>query len=141
SYGVSYAIGDSIATPDEWLQVADGERVLPLLRTLPGQIIGPGHNSVVRGPDNRQLFCVYHRWSADLGERQMAIDPLEWAGERMLVLGPSDVPQPGPLAPAVAAFFPIGEGHTSPAQDRSNIPIREGHEETQMADTPSESLR
>ena len=105
SYGVSYAVSDRIDPPGEWAQVADGERVLPILRTLPGQVIGPGHNSVVRGPDNRQLFCVYHRWAQNLSSRVMAIDRLDWAGERMLVLGPSASPQPAPLPPAVADFF------------------------------------
>jgi GH43 family beta-xylosidase len=103
SYGVSYAIADDISAPGEWAQAADGERVLPILRTLPGKVVGPGHNSIVRGPDNRQLYCVYHRWVD--GARAMAIDPLEWAGERMLVLGPSTTPQPAPLTPTFADFF------------------------------------
>jgi GH43 family beta-xylosidase len=103
SYGVSYATTDDISAPGEWTQTADGERVLPILRTLPGHVVGPGHNSVVRGPDNRQLFCVYHRWVE--GARTLAIDRLEWAGERMLVLGPSTAPCPAPLAPTFADFF------------------------------------
>jgi GH43 family beta-xylosidase len=103
SYGVGYAVADSIDAPGEWVQAADGERTLPILRTVPGQVVGPGHNSVVRGPDNRQLFCVYHRWAK--GERALAIDPLDWAGERMLVLGPSTEPRPAPLAPTFADFF------------------------------------
>lgn len=105
SYGVSYATSENIAAPGEWSQACDGEGVLPVLRTLPGQVIGPGHNSVVRGPDNRQLFCVYHRWAQDGSGRLLAIDPLDWAGERLLVLGPSAGPQPAPLRPAVADFF------------------------------------
>ncbi len=40
----------------------------------------------------------------------MAIDPLDWAGERMLVLGPSNTPQPAPNAPSLAEFF----DHESP---------------------------
>ncbi len=104
SYGVSYATSDSLSNPDQWRQVADGERVLPILRTKPGLVIGPGHNSVVRGPNNRQLFCVYHRWSRDNSLRQMALDLLDWAGERMLLLGPSSEPQPVPLPPYVAGF-------------------------------------
>lgn len=104
SYGVSYALTDSLAIGEEWRQVADGEQVLPILRTLPGQVIGPGHNSVVRGPDNRQLFCVYHRWAVDGSGREMAIDPLDWAGERMLVLGPTTEPQPGPNLATVTGF-------------------------------------
>jgi GH43 family beta-xylosidase len=108
SYGVSYALSPTIDSPHEWRQVADGEEVLPLLRTIPGLVIGPGHNSAVRGPDNRELFCVYHRWSADLTARVMAIDPLDWVGERMLVLGPSTSPQPLP-EPTVSDVFASAE--------------------------------
>ncbi|HEV2853743.1 MAG TPA: glycoside hydrolase family 43 protein [Thermoanaerobaculia bacterium] len=104
TYGVSYATTRSLADPGEWTQAADGERVLPILKTG-GEVVGPGHNSVVRGPDNRQLYCVYHRWSPDLSARDarvMAIDPLDWAGERMIVLGPTTAPQPGPIPPTLS---------------------------------------
>ncbi len=101
TYGVSYATTRNFLDPCEWEQAADGERVLPILRSG-GEVVGPGHNSVVRGPDNRQLYCVYHRWSADSKDRILAIDPLDWAGERMLVLGPTTTPQPGPNPPAIA---------------------------------------
>lgn len=104
TYGVSYALSETLTNPDEWRQVADGTTVLPILRTLPGQVIGPGHNSVVRGPDNRQLYCVYHCWSADGTSRTLAIDPQDWVGERMLILGPSTTPQPAPNRPAVVGF-------------------------------------
>lgn len=108
TYGVSYAVADRLDRPDEWTQAADGQQVLPILRTLEGQVVGPGHNSVVRGPDNRQLYCVYHRWvdgESGRSVRAMAIDPLDWAGERMLVLGPSTGPRPAPGRPTFADFF------------------------------------
>ncbi|MCI0396052.1 MAG: glycoside hydrolase family 43 protein [Chloroflexi bacterium] len=105
SYGVGYATSDHLERPNEWPQACDGERVQPILRTAPGQVIGPGHNSVIRGPDNRQLFCVYHRWTPGGSGRRLAIDPLDWAGERLLVLGPSYSPEPAPLAPTFADFF------------------------------------
>jgi len=105
TYGVSYATSDDLETPNEWSQICDGERVLPILRTLPGKVIGPGHNSVVRGPDNRQLFCVYHRWAEDSAARVLAIDRLDWVGERMTVFGPSTTPQPIPTAPTFADYF------------------------------------
>jgi GH43 family beta-xylosidase len=101
TYGVSHATTRDLQAPGEWEQAADGERVLPILRSG-GEVVGPGHNSVVRGPDNRQLYCVYHRWSADLKDRVMAIDPLDWAGERMLVLGPTTTPRPGPNPPTIS---------------------------------------
>ncbi len=104
SYGVSYAATEQIGRDDEWEQAADGQAVLPILRTIPGQVIGPGHNSAVRGPDNRELYCVYHRWAPDGSARLMAIDPLDWAGERMFVIGPSTTERPLVL-PTWADFF------------------------------------
>ena len=105
SYGVSYAIADALDGSQEWRQVANGEQVLPILRTIPGSVIGPGHNSVVRGPDNIQPYCVYHRWAADRSGRQLVIDWLDWAGERMLVVGPSATPQPLPNRPTTSDRF------------------------------------
>ena len=114
TYGVSYAMSDAIMREEEWEQASDGENVLPILRTLPGSVVGPGHNSVVRGPDNRQLYCVYHRWRADGGARVLCIDPLDWVGDRMLVLGPSTTPQPAPTPPPSVASgrdgWPMGAG-------------------------------
>jgi GH43 family beta-xylosidase len=123
SYGVSYALSDDISTQEEWQQVADGLTVRPILQTVPEKVIGPGHNSVVRGPDNRQLFCVYHRWDIESSARVMAIDPLDWAGDRMLLLGPSFTPQPQPNAPTLVDFFDAhtGEGLGSPWQTVTGI--------------------
>jgi GH43 family beta-xylosidase len=105
SYGVSYAISDRVITTEEWQQFADGEKILPILRTVPELVIGPGHNSAVRGTDNMQMFCIYHRWADDSSDRVLSIDPMDWAGERMLILGPSTTPQPAPHLPTFFDFF------------------------------------
>jgi GH43 family beta-xylosidase len=106
TYGVSYAVTDRLDRPGEWEQAADGERVLPILRTIEGKVVGPGHNSVVRGPDNRQLVCVYHRWAFQPeAARVLSIDPLLFEGDRMVVLGPSTEPRPAPPLPDFADFF------------------------------------
>jgi GH43 family beta-xylosidase len=114
SYGVSYATSDRIESQDEWQQASDGEGSLPVLRSLPEQgVIGPGHNSVVRGLDNQELFCVYHRWQPETAERVLAIDRLDWVGDRLVVLGPSYTPQPMPETPLIAgfeAFTPLSGG-------------------------------
>ncbi len=110
SYGVGYATSRTINSAAEWDQYADGERALPILRTVPGTVIGPGHNSVVRGPDNRQLFCVYHRWTPDASMRVLAIDRMEFVGGRLIVLGPTSEPQPMPILPSVRGFAPAGNG-------------------------------
>jgi GH43 family beta-xylosidase len=104
TYGVAYATSRDIHAEGEWHQHVDGERVLPILRTIPGLVVGPGHNSVVRGPDNLQLYCVYHRWAEDNSDRVLAIDRQDWVGERMTVLGPSTTPQPAPNPASVAGF-------------------------------------
>ncbi|MDQ3908620.1 MAG: glycoside hydrolase family 43 protein, partial [Acidobacteriota bacterium] len=110
SYGVSYATSDQILTDEEWRQHADGVKVLPILRTIPGEVIGPGHNSVVRGPDNQQLFCVYHRW-AEQG-RVLSIDRMEFVGDALAVVGPTTTPQPAPNGPWFSDYFdgPRDEG-------------------------------
>ncbi len=96
TYGVSFAVSDTVEPDGEWVQFSDGEKTLPVLRTIPERILGPGHNSVVRGPNNRELYCVYHRWS-DAG-RVLAIDRMDFAGgERLFINGPTDTPQPYPF--------------------------------------------
>jgi GH43 family beta-xylosidase len=90
SYGLAYAVSDRLDSPGEWEQPCDGIKTPPILKSNQAQgVIGPGHNSVVRGPDNRQRYCVYHRWNESVGARVIAIDPLEWIGDRLTVLGPS----------------------------------------------------
>ena len=103
TYGVSFAVSESMANTDEWLQYSDGENVLPILRTIPDSVIGPGHNSVIRGPNNRELYCVYHRWT-DAG-RVMAIDRMDFAGSRIFVIGATNSPQPAPFVPGVRELF------------------------------------
>lgn len=103
TYGVSFAVSDTVESGDEWTQYSDGEKVLPILRTLPGKVIGPGHNSVIRGPNNREIYCVYHSWTAK--GRVLAIDRMDFAGPRLFVAGPSYEPQPAPFLPTVNDYF------------------------------------
>jgi GH43 family beta-xylosidase len=104
TYGVSFAVTDDLAKDEEWLQFSDGLKVLPILRTLEGKVVGPGHNSVVRGPNNRELFCVYHRWTE--AGRVLAIDRMDFAGgARMFIRGATVTPQLAPFAPKVLDHF------------------------------------
>jgi GH43 family beta-xylosidase len=103
SYGVSFAVTNEIVSKEEWQQFSDGEKVLPILRTVPERIVGPGHNSVVRGPNNRELYCIYHRWVE--GKRVLAIDRMDFAGERIFIAGATDTPQIAPFAPSFSDDF------------------------------------
>lgn len=102
TYGVSFAMTHDLKTEDEWVQFCDGETVLPILRTLPGEVVGPGHNSVVRGPNNRELYCVYHSWTDD--GRVLSIDRMDFAGDRIFIKGPTTSGQPEPYKPTIAGF-------------------------------------
>lgn len=98
SYGVSFAVSETLVREDEWTQFSDGTTTQPILRTIPGRILGPGHNSVAAGPNNRELYCVYHRWNKT--GRVLAIDRMDFAGgSRIFVMGPTDSPQPSPYLP------------------------------------------
>jgi GH43 family beta-xylosidase len=97
SYGVSFAVTDDLGKDEEWTQFSDGEKILPILRTIPEKVIGPGHNSAVRGPNNRELYCVYHRWTE--AGRVLAIDRMDFAGDRIFVAGPTTTPQVAPFQP------------------------------------------
>lgn len=99
SYGVSFAVSDTIEREDEWEQYSDGEKTLPILRTIPERVIGPGHNSAIRGPNNRELFCVYHSWKGDA--RVLAIDRMDFAGDRIFVIGATYSPQPAPFPASI----------------------------------------
>ena len=99
SYGVGYAFTGQIANNEEWTQVCDGDKVLPLLRTIPDGRIGPGHNCIVRGPDNRQLYCVYHQWNEQRDSRLMGVSRLEFIGPELCVLTGDDLHEPLPVFP------------------------------------------
>ena len=104
SYGIGYATTTDLAGGAEWEQPCDGVAVPPILKTRTRSVIGPGHNSVVRGPDARELWCVYHRWDPGGGTRVLSMDRMDWVGDRLVVFGPTETPQPPPHAPVVSGF-------------------------------------
>jgi len=77
SYGVDYAVATHVLGPycDK-----GNERGPRVLRTIPGQLVGPGHNSIVTGPDGRD-WILYHAWDAGMTARRMFIDPLVWTAD------------------------------------------------------------
>jgi GH43 family beta-xylosidase len=93
-YGVGFGVADHPLGPyrDEWS--ASGPTVL---RGVPGRVLGTGHCSVVRGPDERREFIIYHAWDAARTARRMCIDPLEWiphlTGDHPRCAGPTLEPQ------------------------------------------------
>ncbi len=91
-YGVDYAVADHVMGP-----YAGQGREARVLHGVPGHVRGPGHHSIVEGPDGRD-YIVYHAWNADLTVRQLCIDPLDWTPEGPRCAGPTWTPQPAPGA-------------------------------------------
>lgn len=92
-YGVSFAVADA---PDAGFTDAGGGTAA-VLRTVPGHVHGPGHNSVVEGPDGED-WIVYHAWDPDGTARRMCIDRLEWTPDGPRSPGPTWTPQRAPRA-------------------------------------------
>ncbi len=86
TYGVDYGVADHVLGPYDDRGAENGPRVL---RTVPGRVLGPGHCSVVRAPDDRTLMLVYHAWDADMRARTMRIDPLRFTEDGPRCEGPT----------------------------------------------------
>lgn len=89
TYGVDYVVANSIMGPYK-----DDKPGQPrILRTVPGRVIGPGHNSFVIGPDGETICIVYHAWDKQMTARRMCIDKLRWTPAGPVVDGPTWTPQ------------------------------------------------
>lgn len=89
TYGVGVAVSDSVLGP--YVEPDAGPVVL---HGAPPHVIGPGHNSIVLGPDGTTEFIVYHAWDQAMTARRMCIDPLAWTPDGPRCLGPTWTPQP-----------------------------------------------
>lgn len=85
-YGVGYGVADNPLGPyrDEWNEAGPS-----VLRGVEGKILGPGHNSVTVGPDDKSEFLVYHAWDKPMKMRQMFIDHLTWTPDGPRCEGPT----------------------------------------------------
>jgi len=72
-YGVDYVVADHPLGP--YGGQGDAARAL---HGVPGHVRGPGHHSIVSGPDGQTQYIVYHAWDAAMKERQMWLDKLVW---------------------------------------------------------------
>lgn len=93
NYGVSYVVADHPLGP--YRRPEGGQEAL-LMRSVPGMVIGPGHNSFTTSPDGSQTWIVYHAWDVAQTARRMCIDQLGWEAGRPVTDGPSHAPQPAP---------------------------------------------
>jgi beta-xylosidase len=86
NYGVDYGVADHVLGPYSNDGNDNGPRVL---KTIPGQLLGPGHNSIAVGPDGESEFIIYHAWDKGMKARRMFIDHLTWTPEGPRCEGPT----------------------------------------------------
>lgn len=95
NYGVGYAVSDQPL--GMWLKYKDN----PILKSDTSiGVSGPGHNSVVKSPDLKEWFMIYHSHADPgnpSGKRILNIDRLIFNPDSSLsVAGPTRTPQPLP---------------------------------------------
>lgn len=109
NYAISYATSSTPMGSDglrdsswhDW-EGADGNGVLV---RGDAQLIGPGHNSLVLGPNNADLYLVYHAWPPALTARQPCLDRLFWHGDDLWTPAPTHTPQSAPALPRFREMF------------------------------------
>ncbi len=86
TYGVDYGVADHVMGPYSDAGNEAGPRAL---RTVPGHVLGPGHNSIVLGPDGESEYMVYHAWDKEMTARRMFVDRLTWTSKGPRCEGPT----------------------------------------------------
>jgi beta-xylosidase len=95
-----YAVCHAVAPSLTGTYVKDAE---PLVKTVPGSVYGPGHQSLITLP-NGEMWMPYHAWddqneprygSNPIG-RTMRIDRLKWNGDTPVMDGATITAQPAP---------------------------------------------
>jgi len=77
TYGVDYAVAENVLGPYDGSGSENGPR---LMRTTP-ELIGPGHISIVTGPDDKTEYVAFHSWDSDMKARQFHLAKLQWTDE------------------------------------------------------------
>ncbi|HZO89152.1 MAG TPA: glycoside hydrolase family 43 protein [Chthonomonadaceae bacterium] len=89
-YGVDYCVADNVLGPYEDTGNDAGPRVLG---PVPDHVRGPGHISILIGPDRQTPYLFYHAWDPGMTTRHMCMDKLIWTPEGPRCDGPTWTPQ------------------------------------------------
>jgi beta-xylosidase len=84
-YAIGYAVSNSPVGP--FVKAEEN----PILAYVENKVSGPGHNSVIKGPDSC-FYCVYHvhtKYSHPSENRQVFIDKLYFKYGKMVIEGPT----------------------------------------------------
>ncbi len=78
NYGVDYGVAANVTGPYSDAGNEAGPRVL---RSVPNRLKGPGHASIIAGPDGED-YIAFHAWNPEMTMRRMYVERLVWTGER-----------------------------------------------------------
>ena len=78
TYGVDYGVTDHVLGPWSDAGNESGPRVI---KTIPARLIGPGHNTIITGPDGQTDYIIYHAWDRTMARREMHLSSLVWTPE------------------------------------------------------------
>lgn len=85
-YGVGYGVAAQVTGPYHDRAGARGPSVL---RGIPNRVVGPGHTSIVRAPNQGTPMLAYHAWDAAHTMRRFCLDPLVWTADGPRCSGPT----------------------------------------------------
>ncbi len=110
NYAVSYATSKTPMGPNGMQDTSwhDWEGINGDALLIQGDhqfMISPGHNSLVLGPNNADLYIAYHAWQTDRTERRPCLDRLFWHGDDMWTAAPTHTVQQAPALPRLRDLF------------------------------------
>ncbi len=76
NYGIGFAIADHPMGP--WHHDAELHARGPTVLRGTNELVGPGHASIVSGPDDKTDWLVYHAWDSAHTARRMHVGRLKW---------------------------------------------------------------
>ncbi len=89
TYGIAYVVADHPLGPYRYPPAAK-----PLITTIPGRVIGPGHHAFNVAPNGEPVY-VYHAWDPAFTARTMRVDRFGWVDDQPVFHTPTWTPQQG----------------------------------------------
>jgi GH43 family beta-xylosidase len=111
TYSLAYAMADAV--PSGGLDGPGWRKIVPPILRSSSTVEAPGHNSVVKAPNNVDDICVYHARTLpflDPWNRLPFVDRLYWNADRMFMEPPSVRDLPPPDRPLFADNFNRQDG-------------------------------
>ena len=109
SYGAGYAVARVPDAPSGLAGYSTWVKRDQVLKSLPGQVSGPGGASWVKPPNNLEYGLVNHGGMGDARGgpgRWLFLDPVVWGGDRLWLPGaPSTGAEVGPALPSFRDLF------------------------------------